>query len=118
MFRLYVLVTVLLATWNRDECVALTVAERTREQIKLARAAIRRSDMAPSYLRIAHFGHPKGRGIVAGKDFDVGDFITYYHGKYCVEEPIFDEYTFDLKYRRHAAWQVPDVAFQARKQLK
>ncbi|XP_071101011.1 N-lysine methyltransferase KMT5A-like [Haliotis cracherodii] len=104
MYRLYILVTVIFTIWNKDECVALTVAEHTRQQIKEAGAAIRRSDMSPSYLRIAHLGHPIGRGIVAGKDFSPGDFITYYHGKYCVKEPVIDEYTFKLSWGSKNIW--------------
>ncbi|XP_046367810.2 N-lysine methyltransferase KMT5A-like [Haliotis rufescens] len=104
MYRLCILVTASFTIWNKDECMALTVAEHTRQQIKEARAAIRRSDMSPSYLRITHLGQPIGRGIVADKDFGPGDYITYYHGKYCVEKPIIDEYTFELPCDGRTFW--------------
>ncbi|XP_046579208.1 uncharacterized protein LOC124286817 isoform X2 [Haliotis rubra] len=73
-----------------------------------AREAIRNTDASPSYLHIEYFGTHKGRGIVAGKYFSHGDFITYYHGKHSPEEPDLTneehDYLFKLNHYFKSFW--------------
>ncbi|XP_046579187.1 N-lysine methyltransferase KMT5A-like [Haliotis rubra] len=75
-------------------------------QLTAAKAAIRRSDMSPDYLRIVDFGHPKGRGMVANTNIGRGDYVTYYHGIRDVMEPdVADNtYTFHIAYRNTRFW--------------
>ncbi|XP_067685887.1 N-lysine methyltransferase KMT5A-A-like [Haliotis asinina] len=75
-------------------------------QLTAAKSAIRRSDMAPGYLSVDDFGHPKGRGMVANTDIGRGEYVTYYHGTRDVVEPDTDDnsYTFQIAYRNTRFW--------------
>ncbi|XP_046367811.2 uncharacterized protein LOC124143059 [Haliotis rufescens] len=62
-----------------------------------AEDAIRSADAAPSSLLVVDFGHPKGRGVVAARDFKEGDYLTYYHGHHSLEEPSNDDKTYRFR---------------------
>ncbi|XP_046367755.2 N-lysine methyltransferase KMT5A-like [Haliotis rufescens] len=77
-----------------------------QQQLAAAKAAIRRSDMSPEYLRVVHFGRPKGRGIVANTYIARGEYVTYYNGIRDIIEPDIDDntYTFQIIHRSTRFW--------------
>ncbi|XP_046367757.2 N-lysine methyltransferase KMT5A-like [Haliotis rufescens] len=82
-----------------------TLCPRNQE-LAAAKGAIRRSDMSPKHFRVVDFGRPRGRGIVADKEFAHGEYMLYYAGKWDVIEPDTsdDVHTFQISYRKMRFW--------------
>ncbi|XP_046367753.2 uncharacterized protein LOC124143016 isoform X1 [Haliotis rufescens] len=107
MQGLSVFVAIYCMCWIPDEYATLEAAE-PKHPFAVAREAIRSLDKAPSYLHLVDFGPPTGKGIVAGKDFSPGDFITYYHGIHSAQQPELNDpdydFLFKLNYYHNTFW--------------